>query len=135
MIPAADVTWWTVAVAALAYYALGAAWFTPLFGKAWDRSLGHDRTRSDGRFPTSYYVVPLVSAAAITTLIALLAAAVERSGVDSWLVGAAVGLAVAFAILTNALTPNTPRPYLFAAVTGGYHLTASMAAGLLLGAL
>lgn len=130
---AADVTWWAVALAAVGYYALGAAWFTPLFGRFWDLSLGHDRTHDRGGFPASFYLVPLITAVAITTIIALLSAAQDSGGAETLLIGTAVGLAVAFATLTNALTPNTPRPYLFAAVTGGYHLTASAAVGAFLG--
>ncbi|MGB2718444.1 MAG: DUF1761 domain-containing protein, partial [Rhodococcus sp. (in: high G+C Gram-positive bacteria)] len=63
--------WLGVAVAAVVYYALGALWFGPLFGRAWDRSIGHDRAQTGGRFPLSYYVVPLCCSAVTTIVIAL----------------------------------------------------------------
>lgn len=57
----AHVNWLATALAALSYYLLGVAWFTPLFGQAWDRSIGYDRSPT-ARFGPAYYVVPLVSA-------------------------------------------------------------------------
>lgn len=126
--------WLCAATAAIVYYVLGGLWFTPLFGRAWDRSIGHDRSTDDGRFPASYYVVPLVGAVISTGVVACLVAVIDPGGVAaSMAVGAGVGVAVAAASTTNALTPHTPKPYQFAAVTGGYHLVACTLAGLVIG--
>lgn len=130
--------WWPAALAGLLYYVLGAAWFTPLFGQAWDRSIGHDRTRTAGRFPISYYVLPLAGSLVTAAVIAWLQSAVSVDGTGTGtgtLVGAGVGLAIAAASLTNALTPHTPHPYAFAAITGGYHLVGCTIAGLTVGLL
>ncbi len=118
----AEVRWVAVAVAAFAYYVLGAVWFTPLFGKAWDRSLGYDRSQAP-RFTPDYYLVPLASAVTATLVLGMLLAALAPASFGEALsVGALVGLAVAAISVNNALTPHTPHPYLFGAVTGGYHL-------------
>ncbi|OZE25211.1 hypothetical protein CH256_19075 [Rhodococcus sp. 05-2254-6] len=128
------VNWLGVAGAAVVYYALGALWFGPLFGRTWDRSIGRDRAQTGGRFPLSYYVVPLCCSAATTIVIALVLDAINADAVVSGvLVGLGVGLASAAASLTNALTPHTPQPFVFGAVTASYHLTGATVAGAVLG--
>ena len=123
---------WAPAAAAVVYFLLGAVWFTPLFGRAWDRSIGHDRTRDNGRFPLGYYLVPLASAIAIAVVLSALHTPAAGAGAGA-LLGAAVGTAIAAASLTNGLTPHTPHPYLFGAITGGYHLVGCTLAGLVIG--
>ncbi|MDV6230336.1 MULTISPECIES: DUF1761 domain-containing protein [Rhodococcus] len=126
--------WLGVAVAAVAYYALGALWFGPLFGRAWDRSIGHDRAQTGNRFPLSYYAVPLCCSAATTIVIALILDVIDSdAAVSGVLVGLGVGLGSAAASLTNALTPHTPQPFVFGAVTASYHLTGAAVAGAVLG--
>lgn len=121
-------------MAAIAYYALGALWFGPLFGRVWDRSIGHDREQTGGRFPLSYYVVPLCCSAAATIVIALVLDAIDSGTVVAGaLVGFGVGFSSAAASLTNALTPHTPQPFVFGVVTASYHLTGATVAGAILG--
>ena len=126
--------WWATALGGIVYYLLGAAWFTPLFGRAWDRSIGHDRSADAGRFPLSYYLLPLLGALLTAVVIAALQAPGAGAGLGT-LIGAGVGLAAAAASVTNALTPHTPHPYLFGAITGGYHLVGCALAGLTIGTL
>ena len=132
----ADVSWLAVAVATLAYYVLGALWFTPLFGAAWDRSIGRTRSRGD-RFPVSYYVVPLVSALMVTIAMATLVSATAPGTFgDALALGLVVGLGVAVAIsVTNGLTPHTPHPFRFGFITGGYHLVGIVLVTLIIAAL
>ncbi len=120
---AAGLNWFGVLVATVAYYLLGALWFTPLLGRAWDAAVGFQRPRGY-RFPALYYVMPLLSSA-----VASLATAVLRTvlGVESVgeavALGAVVGLGYAVTVsFNNAVNPSTPRPLLYGAVTGGYHL-------------
>ena len=111
------------ALGAIAYFVLGALWFSPLFGRVWDRAVGHERQRGE-RFPTSYYVVPLVSSIAIAVAIAWLAEAVELAGFwDGAVFTIALGVGIAAAVsVTNAMTPNMRHPFVYGAVTGGYHV-------------
>lgn len=135
MITLSDINWWAVLLAAFGYYLLGALWFTPLFGRAWDRSIGYDRSAGTGRFPPAYYVVPLIGAAIGTLVVAVFTALIEPDAVvGSAAAGLGIGVAIAGATLTNALTPHTPRPYLFAAITAGYHLVGCTLVGVILGA-
>lgn len=128
------VNWWAVLLAALGYFILGAVWFTPLFGRAWDAAIGYDRSQSRGRFPVSYYIVPFVGSAISTVVIAVLVGLLPVAGAVGGVgVGASVGLAIAAASMTNSLTPHTPRPYVLGAITGGYHLVGCALAGVLIG--
>jgi len=117
------VNWWAAALGALAYFMLGALWFSPLFGRVWDRSVGHER-RSGERFPTSYYVVPLVSSIAIAMATAWVGEAADLDGFwDGTLFTIALGVGIAAAVsVTNAMTPNMRHPFVYGVVTGGYHV-------------
>lgn len=129
----AHLNWLAVALAALAYYILGAAWFTPLFGKAWDRSIGHDRSPA-AQFGTAYYVVPLVSAVLVAVALGLILTALAASFAEALIVGFVIGLGVAAVSINNALTPHTPHPYLFGVVTGGYHFVGIVIVSAIIGA-
>lgn len=130
-----QLNWLAVALATLAYYVLGAVWFTPLFGRAWDRSIGHERVPGS-RFGAAYYIVPLVCALFVSLAIAILITAVAPIGIgESLVVGTVVGLGVGAAVsINNGLTPHTPRPFLFGAVTGGYHLVGIVIVSAIIGA-
>ncbi|WP_147916655.1 DUF1761 domain-containing protein [Ruania zhangjianzhongii] len=130
----AYLNWLSLALAALAYYLLGAAWFTPLFGTTWDRAIGHVRSRGS-RFSLGYYLVPLISAALVSVALGVVIAAVAPDGLgEAILIGLVIGIAVAAVSVNNALTPHTPHPYLFGAVTGGYHLVGIVIASAIIGA-
>ena len=129
----ASINWLAVAVAALASYVLGALWFTPLFGRAWDRALGIERVRGE-RYPPIYYVVPLVSSVLVAIATAVLVAA---TGIDGWADAAVLGLVVgigysAAVTFTNAVTPTTPHPLAFGLITGSYHVVGSVAAAIII---
>jgi hypothetical protein len=120
----ARLNWGAVVLAAAVYYVLGAAWFTPLFGRAWDRAIGYDRSATQGKFGLDYYVVPLASAVCVSGAIGfiLTVSSVSDMG-SSLLIGLALGFLVALPLsINNALTPHTPRPYVLGLITGGYHL-------------
>ncbi len=130
----ADAHWLAVALAALAYYVLGAVWFTPLFGKAWDRAIGYDRAHAP-RFGTDYYVVPLASALLVSTALGVIVAGLPAATMgDALLIGLLIGIAAAAISVNNALTPHTPHPYVLGAVTGGYHLVGIVGASAIIGA-
>ncbi len=131
----AHLNWLAVVLAALAYYLLGAVWFTPLFGKAWDRSIGHDRSKAP-KFGPDYYFVPLISAVIVSLSLGMILAALAPLGFgDALLVGVVIGLGVAAAVsINNALTPHTRHPYLFGAVTGGYHFVGIIVVSAIIGA-
>ncbi|HYN66762.1 MAG TPA: DUF1761 domain-containing protein [Ornithinibacter sp.] len=121
--------WLGVLVATVLTYLLGALWFTPLFGRAWDRGVGVRRERG-ARFGPAYYVVPLVGAAGSAYALAVLVTAADLSGVgDAVVLGVVVGLGVGLTVsFTNALTPRTARPLLYGLVTGSFHAVSAVLA-------
>ena len=119
-----------IVFAVLVYYLLGALWFGPLCGRAWAVSLGCDATP---RFPMSYYVVPAVGSSLTTAVSAALLAIIGGGLATGATVGLCVGVAAAATSMTNAFVPTIPRPFLFSAVTGGYHLLGATLGGLVLG--
>lgn len=114
---------YSVLAAGIAYFALGGLWFTPLFGKQWDKAVGFERPPK-WRPSAVYYIGPLagclVAAFATTQLVQL----TKAESISSFLsVGLIVGLGYGASITTvNAISPNMPKPGLYALVTGSYHV-------------
>lgn len=114
-------------IAGLAYFVLGGLWFTPLFGKAWDRAVGFERPPKWRPAP-AYYLGPLigclVAAFAMQALLGRTAAATLQ---DALHVGAIAGVGFCACVTTvNAISPNVPRPALYAAVVGSYHAVGAL---------
>ena len=115
--------WLPILAAGFSYFALGGLWFTPLFGKQWDVAVGFDRP-ARWRPSALYYIGPLlgclVGAFATSWLVALAHPVTLAQYLE---IGLVVGVGYGAAITAvNAISPNMPRPGLYAAVTGGYHL-------------
>lgn len=118
-----EFNWLAVIVAAVAYFMLGALWFTPLFGAAYDTALGTTRKKGQ-KWPAIYYAGPFVSALITTIATSWLIHALPVTEVMGavWL-GLIVGIGYALSIsMNNAINPITPRPLLYGLVTGGYHV-------------
>jgi Protein of unknown function (DUF1761) len=114
-------------VAGLAYFALGGLWFTPLFGKAWDKAVGFDRPPR-WRPAAAYYLGPLVGCVVVAFATQAL---LNISGADSLdrklLVAGIAGVGFSACVTTvNAISPNVPRPALYAAVVGSYHVVGTL---------
>ncbi len=117
--------WPAVVVGAVIYFALGAVWFTPmLFGRPWQRSIGWDASREQQMSPVMYAVPALFYlVAAVAT--GMLAAA---TGSDDIGAGVTLGLVIAigYALTVTAtdavFDPHKPQPWVWFAITGGYHL-------------
>jgi len=119
-----ELHWLSITGAALAYYILGAVWFSPFtFGGLWDKSLGFDRPKS-WRPAKIYYLGPLAGCflAALATDVLLVLANVRMIS-DAVLLGVTAGTGYAAAVsFVNAITPNNANPILYGLVTGSYHL-------------
>lgn len=114
---------WAVLGAGVAYFLLGGLWFTPLFGKMWDRAVGFERPPG-WRPSASYYIGPLVGCLVAALATALLIQLLQPEALrDALRIGVIVGAGYGATITAvNAISPNMPRPGLYAAVTGSYHL-------------
>lgn len=118
-----ELNWWAVLLATLVYFILGALWFTPLFGKYYDLALGFGRQK-DYKWPAIYYISPFVNSLVVSIATAMLVYLLKiELLVDAASLGLIVGVGYAGAIsFNNAVNPVTPRPLLYGAVTGGYHV-------------
>ena len=120
-----QLNWVAIIVGAVAYFALGAAWFTPaLFGRPWQRAIGWDESREAQTSP-AVYALPalfyLISAIATGML-------ARATGSDTFGEGIVLGLVVAigYALMVNMtdaiFDPNKPQPMVWFLITGAYHL-------------
>lgn len=111
-----------VTTAGLAYFALGGLWFTPLFGRQWDAAVGFERPPK-WRPAAIYYVGPLLGCLLAAGATAHLADIMRLHGFGDHLqLGAVAGIGYGATITAvNAISPNMPRPGLYAAVVGSYH--------------
>lgn len=118
-----ELNWLAIALATFAYFVLGAVWFTPLFGRAYDEALGTKRQKNQ-QWPAIYYIGPFVSALVTTVATALLVSALDLAQLsEAVMLGLIVGVGYALSIsMNNAINPITPRPLLYGLVTGGYHV-------------
>jgi hypothetical protein len=118
-----ELNWLAILVASIVYFVLGAAWFTPLFGKAYDRALGTDRGKTK-KWPAVYYYGPFLGSIVATTALAILMYAAKINNLSDALLLATI-IGVGFSLSTSlvvAINPNIPKPVSFGLVTGLYHL-------------
>lgn len=120
-----ELNWLAVIVGAVAYFALGALWYSPkLFGRQWQRSIGWDPEQRPPEMKPTTYVVPLVANIVMAVAVGLLAAA---TGTDTIGEGVVLGLIVGIGLsLTHTLVdatfdPNKPQPWNWFAINGSYH--------------
>jgi uncharacterized membrane protein len=128
--------WLGLLLAFFAYFVLGGLWFTQLFPKAYGAAMGKANVVKETA-SSAYIIGPGLCVLVITLTLALLLQAlrVESYG-GALLFGLTVGLGCVVATtVNNAINPNTPRPYLYALITGGYHLVGILAGCLILTAL
>ncbi len=121
-----DINWLAVVVAAIAYFAIGAAWYSPaLLGKPWMRSIGWDAEQEPPAMTPVSYVGPLVGYLVAAAAVASLAFATDTDTFGEGIVlGLVVGIGVAavLAYVTAVFDPQKKEPMTWFAITAGYHL-------------
>lgn len=115
--------WLSVAAAFAGYFFLGPLWYMFLFKKQYLMALGKEQAPQQK--PEMIYVAgPAVCSliVTITTAVLMLALAID-SYAAAWEFAALTGLGY---LVTNTINtginPNIPRPLLYGAVSGGFHL-------------
>ncbi len=97
-----EINWLAVVVAGLAFFMLGAVWYSALFGKAWARFADIDWENPGGNtaaiFGTTLVLEILASA--------VLAHLVQLSGHDGWKIGLHLGLMVGLGIVLPVIAIN-----------------------------
>ena len=122
-----------VLLAALAYFILGALWFTPLFGKQYDEALGTKRDKKQ-KWPAIYYVGPFLSSLAAALGLAAVISLLGISSLgDAITLGLLAGVGFALSIsMNNAINPITPKPIKYGLVTGLYHVVGFILASIII---
>jgi hypothetical protein len=133
--PLAELNWLAVAVAALAYFVIGALWYAPpLFGRIWSEAAGFAPPEAGQRPSPAIYVTPLIGSILSAVALGMLAVA---TGTDTFAEGIALGLVVAigFAVsitfVTAQFESNKPQPMVWGAVTAGYHVVGNLVAAII----
>lgn len=128
-----SLNWLGVLLAFAPYFLLGALWFTVLFKKQYAISLGRENEQQQNLAPI-FIVGPALCTLVITLTSALLLNALAiNSYQGALLFGLIVGIGYLVANTVNiAINPNIPRPFLYGAISGAYHLVGIVIVSLML---
>lgn len=130
-----DLNWLAVLVAALAYFAIGALWYAPpVFGRVWTAAGGMSMPEAGTRPSPAIYLTPLIGSVLSAVALGMLA---EATGTDTFKEGivlglvVAIGFAVAIAFVTAQFESEKPKPMVWGAVNGGYHVVGNLVAAII----
>ena len=125
----ANLNWISVLLAFVAYFFLGALWFSLLFSKQYKISLGRDNETLPSK--TIFIVGPALCTLVITIVTAVLMYALNIQSFGAALeLSVIVGVGYLFANTVNiAINPNMPRPILYGIISGTYHLVGILMVG------
>lgn len=127
------VNWLAVLVASIAYFMLGAVWYSALFSKAWIRYQGIDVNDPELRKGTAI-IMTLSLVLMVVTVIAL-AIIVGKLGYSEPLSGVKLGLLTGIGFAATAVSIGylyTKKPLGLHLVDGGYHVAGHVIAAVIL---
>jgi hypothetical protein len=118
----ANLNWISIGIAFVAYFLLGALWFTLFFSKQYKTSLGRENETLENK--PLFIVGPALCCLVITIASAFLIYALNISTVGGAIkFSLLVGIGYLFANTVNiAINPNIPRPIRYGIISGTYHL-------------
>ena len=120
-----EINWAAVVLAGLIYFALGAAWYSPvLFARQWQRSIGWDSQRPPPETSAMTYVVPLLAYLVMAAAVWLIAEATATDTLAEGLIlglVVGVGLSLMHTLVDATFDPNKPEPWTWFAINGTYH--------------
>jgi len=130
-----DLNWLAVIVAAIAFFAIGAIWYAPpLFGKAWAEAGGFSLPQPGERPNPAIYVTPLIGSVLSAIALGMIA---KASGTDTFEEGivlgivVAIGFAISIALVTAQFETTKPKPMVWGAINGGYHMVGNLVAAII----
>jgi Protein of unknown function (DUF1761) len=130
-----DLNWLAVLVAAIAYFAIGALWYAPpVFGRPWADAGGFSLPERGQSPSPAIYVTPLIGSVLSAVALAMIA---KASGTDTFQEGIALGLVVAIgfaisiALVTAQFETTKPKPMVWGAINGGYHMVGNLVAAII----
>lgn len=132
----ANLNWISVLVAFVAYFVLGALWFTLLFKKQYAISLGKENQLPEKPAPI-FIIGPALCSLVITIANAILFYALDIESFSTALeFSLVVGIGYLVANTVNiAINPNIPNPIHYGIISGSYHLTGIIIVNIILTAM
>ncbi|MBI5857234.1 MAG: DUF1761 domain-containing protein [Sphingobacteriales bacterium] len=128
-----NLPWLHIVVAGLAYFALGAIWYSFIFKNAWIKSSGvnaNDPNMKKGVAQTMLASLVLMIVASLGIAIFL-----SRVGVSSWMSGAKVGLVAGVCFSATSICISylyEKRPWMLHFINAGYNVAGCVVAGIIL---
>ena len=131
-----NLNWISVLIAFVAYFMLGALWFTLLFKKQYAISLGKENQLPEKPAPI-FIIGPALCSLVITIANAILFYALNIQSYGSALeFSFVVGIGYLVANTVNiAINPNIPNPIQYGIISGSYHLTGILIVNIILTAM
>jgi Protein of unknown function (DUF1761) len=131
-----DLNWLAILVAALAYFAIGAAWYAPpVFGKVWMAAGGMSMPEEGTRPSPAIYLTPLLGSVLSAVALGMLAEASATDTLEEGIVlglVVAIGFAVSIAFVTAQFESQKPKPMVWGAVNAGYHVVGTLLAAIII---
>ena len=125
-----DINWLAVLVAALASFAVGGLWYSPLlFAKPWMAAIGKTEDELRGESSPIPYVIAFVATAISAIVLSVIA---DWAGADSIVDGLLLGLVVGLGLVTTAYATTYAfegRPSALLMINGGHDIARAMVVG------
>lgn len=128
-----NLPWLAILVAGVAYFALGAVWYSFIFKNAWIKASGvnvNDPNMKKGVAQTMLASLVLMIVASLG-----LALFLSKTGVDSWMTGAKVGLVAGICFSATSICISylyEKRPWMLHFINAGYNVAGCVVAGIIL---
>lgn len=128
-----NLPWLAILVAGVAYFALGAVWYSFIFKNAWIKASGvnvNDPNMKKGVAQTMLASLVLMIVASLG-----LALFLSKTGVDSWMTGAKVGLVAGVCFSATSICISylyEKRPWMLHFINAGYNVAGCVVAGIIL---
>ena len=128
-----QVNWLAVLVGALAYFFLGAIWYSALFRNAWIKATGANMNNPDGRKGFAGILIGSFITIVITSIgLALIITRVQSSG---WMTGCKIGLITGICFSAATICNSylyEKRPIALSAINSLYNIVGCVLAGIII---
>ncbi len=127
-----NLNWWSVLIAYVAYFMLGALWFTVFFSKQYKISLGRENETLSNK--PIFIIGPAICSLVITIASAILIQSLHIHSLSGALkFSLLIGIGYLFSNTINiAINPNIPRPIHYGIISGTYHVLGSCIVSIIL---
>jgi len=128
-----NINWLAVLVAGVAYFALGALWYSGLFGKAWIRLSGvnvndPDAKKGVGAIMFTSFILMIIASIGLALVI-------SKIGTYTWMTGVKVGLIAGICFSATGISISylyEKKPFGLHLINGGYNTIGCIIAGIII---